>query len=134
MKSVITAGMMGVLMVGALAKSDLTKIPLCTANGTQEDPAMSGWTAVWADQRNGSENSDIYGYLFSEPNELAICTAQGHQTKPAVSGSYVVWQDERNGNSDIYGYNLTLREEFAICLNSFEQQYPDISGAGCLAG
>lgn len=127
MRSACVAGAVYLLLLGSMAKSDLTRFPLCTESGTQENPAMSGSVAVWADQRNGTENSNIYAYLFSEPNELAVCTAAGNQVAPALSGPFIVWQDYRSGGSDIYGYDLLIRDEFSICLDGSSQQNPDIS-------
>jgi len=109
--------------------TDLTKIPLCTAPGVQQNPAIDGNIVVWEDERGSSANKDIYGYSFSEPNELVICTKPGDQMLPSVSGSIVVWQDKRNDGGDIYGFDLRSREELVICEHSGLQINPRISGS-----
>ena len=127
MKSTAIAGVVLVLLMGCMAKSDLAKFPLCTEDGIQANPAMDAAVAVWEDQRQTENGYDIYGRNFSEPNELVICTAAGDQKYAAVSGDIVVWEDQRYGSKDIIGYDLATGEEFPICLNGANQQTPDIS-------
>jgi beta propeller repeat protein len=98
--------------------------PVCTASGTQCNPAISGDIVVWQDNRNG--NWDIYGCNLDAlsdtgaapsngarlgcsdlPAEFAVCDSSGNHTNPAISGDTVVWQDNRNGNWDIYGCDLS---------------------------
>ncbi|HOL88506.1 MAG TPA: hypothetical protein PK965_04700, partial [Anaerohalosphaeraceae bacterium] len=80
---------------GNLPANDNGSLDVCTAEGTQESPAISGDIVVWADWRNG--NCDIYGKNISTGEEFAVCTAQGDQTAPAINGNIVVWQDYRSG-------------------------------------
>lgn len=118
----------GLFSCAAMA-ADLAKMPLCTAPGIQENPAIDGDIVVWQDERDSIANKNIYGCSFSEPNELVICTKMGDQTLPSVSGSIVVWQDERNDSGDIYGFDLSTRQEFVICQHSGLQINPRISGS-----
>jgi len=94
--------------------------PVCTAAGSQQslemaaDGVYGGVNVVWADERNGTTNSDIYmeqiglgGDQAWGPNGVAVCTADGNQLNPKIApdgegGAIVAWEDQRSGYSTIY--------------------------------
>jgi len=124
-------------MMAAAVKGDLGGLVICSDGAEQSKPAVSGNYAVWLDLRNGSTNKDIFGYNFSEPNEVPICIAAGNQDTPALSGNLAVWCDFRNGNNDIYGFYLPATGvsansiqggEIAICTAAASQDFPAVSG------
>lgn len=121
------------LLVCSLTEADLPAVPICTAAGDQVQPDIDGRWIVWHDNRNGTANDDIYGYILSEPNELPICTVGGHQRYPKVSGSIVVWQDDRSGQRDIYAFDLQNRLPLELVgmplSDGIQQRYPKISGS-----
>jgi beta propeller repeat protein len=120
--------------------------PVCTASGTQCNPAISGdiVAVVWQDNRNG--NWDIYGCDLSQladqsvsssaaPHlgcdqspEFAICTASGDQTNPTISDCLVAWQDDSSGASHIEGFDLDSQTEFPICTAAGDQTFPSAGG------
>jgi beta propeller repeat protein len=109
--------------------ADWPRIEVCVHPSKQDAPAIDGNLAVWADQRNGTQNTDIYARLLPDVAELAICRAAGHQTQPAVSGQRIVWRDKRNGNQDIYLFDMAANTEMPICTDLANQENPDISGS-----
>ncbi len=98
---------------------DPTGIAISTAQGNQTGPSIifdgTNYLVVWEDERNGSDNRNIYGTRVEQagnvldPIGIAISIAQGNQTGPSVSfdgtNYLVVWEDERNDpySCDIYG-------------------------------
>lgn len=70
--------------------------------GTPSNPKIYDNRVVWADLRNGNENSDIYMYDFSTKKETQITTNGSEQWHPAIYKNKIVWEDYRNGNADIY--------------------------------
>ena len=97
------------------------ELAICTHSSSFSD--IYGDTVVWQDNRNGSVNSDIYGYNLTTQQEFPICTAMNIQSSPAIYNNIVVWEDWTN--YDIYGYNLTTKQEFPIHTTSGSHQ-PDI--------
>lgn len=85
--------------------SDLANIrvfAICTDQGRQYDPAISGKLVVWTDQR--SDTGDIYGADISEPNSPAVfvvAKGTGVQTQPAVSKGVIVYLDQYNGSGTL---------------------------------
>ncbi|MEZ4591686.1 MAG: hypothetical protein R3D55_11185 [Chloroflexota bacterium] len=87
---------------------DLTagvEIPIAVADGVQQQPALSGDTVVWADNRNspvrgepleGCGNCpdnpfDIYSFNL-RTGETAVFIADGkHNAQPTISGNQVAW-------------------------------------------
>jgi beta propeller repeat protein len=75
--------------------SDLQRIrvfPICTAPESQSDPAISGHTVVWTDQRD--DVGDIYGADISDPNhvrEFVVYASPGPQTQPDIDGAMVAF-------------------------------------------
>ncbi len=92
--------------------SDLSHIkvfPICTAAEKQSDPAISGHTVVWTDQRD--DIGDIYGADISDPDhvrEFEIYVGPGPQTQPDVDGSLVAF---------VYGSNTSTGYIYLRCLS-----------------
>lgn len=102
------------------------EIPICTASGYQQYPAIYGDKIVWQDKRNG--NWDIYMYDLSTKKETQITNEPHNQIYPAIYGDKIVWQDNRNGNADIYMYDLSTGQERQITTHPSSQEYPAIYG------
>ena len=85
------------------------EFPICTAQGSQQAPVISGDYVVWMDKRNGVW--DIYGYDLVSREEFAIDTSPGAQEHPAVNGATVVWEDHASPTTgpDIYGATIPER-------------------------
>lgn len=74
--------------------SGLVVNPVCTENGTQEFPAVSGDIIVWADYRNEA-TTGIDIYMWDPVNgEQPVCTDIGHQMAPEISGNNIIWYEE----------------------------------------
>jgi len=131
-KRVVAVMAMSVLF-SSLAEADLPVFPICTAAGDQVQPDIDGDWIVWHDNRNGTANDDIFGYILSEPNEVPICTAAGRQRYAKVSGSIAVWQDDRDSQRDIYAFDLQNRLPLVLSGmplgDGIQQRYPKISGS-----
>lgn len=98
-------------------------IALCTANGTQQGPAVvtdgaGGVIVAWQDRRNGVEfdlfaqRVDPNGSLLWGPGAAPITQAAGNQesvtlVSDAQSGAIAAWTDRRSGNPDIYANRIT---------------------------
>jgi hypothetical protein len=91
-------------------------IAISTASTNQQGPAIAynsladQYLIVWADSRNASSGSDIYGQLMTSNGVLvgsnfAITTASGNQDRPRVAfdptnAQYlVVWSDALNATT-----------------------------------
>jgi beta propeller repeat protein len=75
-------------------RSHIRIFPICTAPGRQYDPAISGHTVFWTDERN--DLGDIYGADISDPNnvrEFEVCVEPGWQGQMDVDGSLMVFLD-----------------------------------------
>jgi hypothetical protein len=97
-------------------------VPLCTASGEQQYPAIvpdgaGGAIVVWHDSRTGTY--DIYiqrisaaGAVQWAADGLALCTAHNIQEYPAIAadgagGAIAAWMDGRsNNNMDIYAQRV----------------------------
>jgi beta propeller repeat protein len=117
----------------SFASAEPNSFPICTASGTQGEPAIDGDIVVWQDNRNG--NYDIYGKDLYTGDEIVICTNSADQFAPKISGNIVVWQDLRNcpsgysGVTNIYGYDLSTEQEFPILVNpNIDYEDVDIDG------
>ncbi|HCO93722.1 MAG TPA: hypothetical protein DIU00_07200 [Phycisphaerales bacterium] len=67
---------------------------ICSNPARQYDPAISGSTVVWTDERN--DRGDIYGADISDIEnirELKIVTASRNQQQPDIDGSLIVYTD-----------------------------------------
>lgn len=66
-------------------------------------PHLSGQTVVWADDRRGTEDWNIYGYDLAAQHEFTISDAPGNQADPQIDWPWVVWWDYQER---IYAHNL----------------------------
>ena len=107
MKKTLTA--MATLVIGfSGVQADFPSFPICTHQGYQWLPDVSGNIVVWQDFRNGfSANPDVYGKDLSTGEEFAICTDESMQSNVAISGSTVVWQDESTLYKTVRGKNIS---------------------------
>ncbi len=126
-------------------------VGVSTATGTNETMPALAWDGtdflvVWADQRNASSASDIYGARVRSSDAavldaggFAISTASGTQSRPAVAHgpgrSLVVWEDYRNGNFDVYGARVSGASVLdgsgiAIAQGARHQSAPDVAWDG----
>jgi hypothetical protein len=100
----------------------LENVPLCTAAGNQNTPAITsdgtgGAIVTWYDYRSG--NARVYAQRISAGGAIqwaadgvALCTASGAQVSPTIvsdgaGGALIAWVDSRSGNSDIYAQRIT---------------------------
>jgi beta propeller repeat protein len=105
--------------------SDLNHIktfPICTAPERQYDPAISGHTVVWTDQRK--DIGDIYGADISDPNnvrEFAIDVDLGEQLRADVDGPLIVYVDgdEYSGTIRI----CCVTHDYGVTNVTFPDQY-----------
>ncbi len=132
-----------------------TNTLVCSAAFDQKNPEMvidsEGNTfIVWADERTGNSQSDIYaqkldaaGNVQWTANGVAVCTDANVQYYPRVisddaGGIFIVWQDHRgpngpNGQSDIYaqrldanGNALWTENGIGVCTYSLYQYHPQL--------
>lgn len=66
-------------------------------------PQLSGQTVVWADDRRGAKDWNIYGYDLATQQEFVISDAPGNQADPQLDWPWVVWWDYQER---IYAHNL----------------------------
>jgi Secretion system C-terminal sorting domain len=101
---------------------DTSGIAISTAASNQENPAIgfgnTGFVAVWTDERNGSNNFDIYGTRISpegtiiDPSGFAISVIANFYNQSMASVScdgtnyLAVWTDEQPANKDILGIRI----------------------------
>lgn len=100
-------------------------MPVCTAAGHQRFPRIvgdgrGGAVVMWDDERNGSDNIDIYaqwidgsGMPVWVTDGEPVITAPGDQTSPNVvsdgmGGLICTWTDYRSSSAGIYAYRLDL--------------------------
>lgn len=106
-------------------------IPVCSVAGDEMlhnsrlpqigPDGEGGVIVVWADQRNGPEQSyyDIYaqrldtnGNTLWAPNGIPICTTENAQQSPIIipsdnGGAFIAWGDRRNeGGDDIFAQKI----------------------------
>jgi len=70
-------------------------------------PRLSGQIVVWADNRIGNEDWNIYGYDVAAAHEFTITAAPGNQSDPQIDWPWVVWWDFQER---IYAHNLQSGE------------------------
>jgi beta propeller repeat protein len=119
--------------VWAAAVGGGTAFPVAQAANTQQTPAVSGSTVVWADDRASIGVYKIYGATVNPAtgavSEFVIDTTAGVKSAPDISGRYVVYVNKpTGGNEDIYLYDLITSDITPICTNTAKQINPAISG------
>lgn len=99
-------------------------VPLCTATGSQLNPAIvtdgaGGAVVAWEDARNG--NFDIYAQRVNAAGAaqwaqdgMAVCAASNTQNGVKIvgdgaGGSIVTWQDGRSGGTDVFAQRVEDR-------------------------
>ncbi len=113
----------------ATCPQDTAGTPLPTGGtGNKTNPAISGNTVVWQDDRGGPGTSDIYAMDLSTGQEIPVSTGASYMNTPAISGSIVVWEDHRNGAANVYGKDLSTGVEFQVTSGSTPTTSPKISG------
>jgi hypothetical protein len=115
-----TADIFAARVTTAGTVSDASGVQITAAADAQTAPAVTavptiGSLVVWADDRAGAAQTDVYGQLLGSGSlvgtEIAISTATGQQLAPSVSWdgnfAFVVWSDGRGATNDIYGARVT---------------------------
>ena len=100
--------------------------PVCTEEEDQDWPSIvyddaGGCIIVWADEREGDANKDIYAQRFDAAGNpiwvvggIVICDANAKQYSPSIDwdrlgGAVIVWTDTRNyttSGTDIYAQRI----------------------------
>jgi hypothetical protein len=118
-RSGVSSDIYGARVSRAGAVLDAAGIPISTAAGDQQSPAVafdgSNFLVVWQDTRSGSYSSDVYGARVSRAGAvldaagIPISTAGDEQAGPGVAfdgtNFLVVWSDA--SNSDISGTRVS---------------------------
>jgi beta propeller repeat protein len=102
-----------------------SEIVICEAGGVQENPAVFGRNAVWADSRSG--NADIYLRNVDTELEVPVCLADGDQNAPAVCGRWIAWHDGRSGTYQVYMYDVESFRTYQAKPSSQAQTNPALS-------
>ena len=104
-----------------------TKFPICTAEGSQANPRISGNHVVWEDKRGTTD--DIYGYNLITGEEFPIAAGAVHERHVAIDNDIVVWTEATGvADQDIYGKNLITGEVFAVSTAAGDQSRAVIGG------
>ncbi len=115
---------------GAPLTGTLTKISVGIPTAYPFEPALSGNSVVWRDDRTGVNN--IYLYDIATGIERQLTKSTGLEEKPAISGHFVVWQDtlfSGAGNGyDIVLYDLDTGISTRIANTTGDQTDPSIDG------
>lgn len=103
----------------------LVTFPLAVRSGL----SMYEDKIVWADERAGTGESDIYLYdiAFGKERPLAV-TRGAYESAPDIYKNYVVFWTNGNGNADIYSLDLSTGEETQITTDPNTQTNPAIWG------
>ncbi len=93
------------------------EIRLTDSGAAQQNPAISGSTVVWEDDRNGNWDIYLWDGMTGETRRLTDDTYD--QRYPQIAGRLVVWEDLRNSevqmeNPDIYLYDLITGAEMMV--------------------
>ncbi len=130
-------------------------VAICTAQGAQGARMVAdgngGAIIVWADQRNGSNNDDIYaqrinasGVVQWNANGVAVCNAPDLQEYISMitddaGGAIITWKDDRNGlvYDEIYAQRISAAgvaqwtaDGTLICAASSDPGMPNIATDG----
>ncbi|MGC9356422.1 MAG: hypothetical protein ACP5GX_01060 [Anaerolineae bacterium] len=134
---------------GTLAGSELY---LVTDAANQADPAIAydsstgtdndRYVVVWRDERNGTDNRDLYARPIRRTGiletEFAVSTAANHQEYPSITYNsdddqfLVVWKYRASGTYDIYGQLISsggvlYGSEIPICTMTDAQYQPSVA-------
>ena len=97
-------------------------VAVCTDNTNQRSARIALWgtgaVCVWSDDRNGTNNSDIYAQLINSNgtvawtvNGIPVCNATSFQIDPyliadGVNSSIITWLDNRSGTYNVYAQRI----------------------------
>jgi predicted lipoprotein with Yx(FWY)xxD motif len=136
------------ISAGGAVLWDPAGVALCTANGSQNWPAIvsdgaSGAIVAWDDGRSGG--TDIYaqrvlagGTVQWTANGVPVCMDPNGQGPAAIAsdgahGALLAWTDYRSSGTDIYAQRISssgtaqwLANGVAICTATSYQQHPTI--------
>ncbi len=96
-----------------------------------QPPDVSGGKIVWADNRNGASNFDVFYYdtaLPHVPGGTPITSGGPIQVEPRISGNNVVYVDNADGDPEVYLYPLPSGPAQKITDNTMAEYLPDIGG------
>jgi hypothetical protein len=123
-------------------------VSVCIADSNQTNHKVvsdgaGGAIIVWADNRKGTTNTDIYAQRIDSSGNavwttdgMAVCDTISYQKTPAMAsdmagGAIVAWSDFRTGNYNIYAQRILkagttswTKNGVAICDTTGEQSAP----------
>jgi hypothetical protein len=123
-------------------------VSVCIADSNQTNHKVvsdgaGGAIIVWADNRKGTTNADIYAQRIDSSGNavwtadgIAVCDTVSYQKTPAIAsdmagGAIVAWSDFRTGNYNIYAQRISktgtlswTRNGVAICDTVGAQDVP----------
>lgn len=127
-------------------------VSVCSASGTQEEPAIVGDGAggaivAWADYRSNQGNIHAQrigaqGAALWVNDGIAVCAAQGTQHAPGIStdgagGAVIAWADYRVAAGDVYaqrvdanGTAIWTANGVGVCTASGTQMDPVLAADG----
>jgi hypothetical protein len=131
-------------------------VAVCTADSSynrQPDIATDGAHGAiitWQDERNGSQNLDIFAQRVDQtgapawtPDGINVCTAPGNQQSPQIAsdnagGAVITWEDSRStAQTNVYAQRVSLSGSTLWTLNGIRvasstgnQQSPQLTTDG----
>lgn len=105
---------------------------LTTDPASQSNPAISGNTVVWEDNR-AATRTDIYGATIGASGEFIVTSAAATQHLPAISSGLVAWEDFRAGVESVWARDLSGAinggAEFQVSTPGLRARNPDVEGS-----
>lgn len=88
-------------------------------------PHLSGSVVVWADNRAGADDWNVFGFDIDTRTEFTISDAPGMQMDPQIDGPWVVWWDD---HERVQLVNLTTHLTQTVH-PEWGARFPDVSAA-----
>ncbi|GEM_PF-3733032 len=97
------------------------------ASTIQRNPAISGTTLVWEENRP-RQTAQIMSYDLATGQLRQVSRGPGNHRNPSIDGTLVAWEDDRNGTTDIWGYDFSNDTEFPVYQSPDKDQDPLVVG------